>query len=1169
MQPNSWQAMRDWLGNPAQDYAVAKLGDGTLDFFVREAGKGMKWKRNLYLDISTYRWLIVEYRCINYNPQASDYILWLNDGYSDGIRFPPNDIFKADGEWHTATIDLYDYCRGPYIYQIALQTQAKEADAHLLIRKLLFTEEPPEEKVSKLKEIKMVSLNIKAELWQAHSDWLANPAKEYRVLNREGKFFYVGEAGRGMKWSLELPQSLKGFRWVVVRYRAKNINPINDYFLYIASAPGGKAPQEDYTILLSSLDADGEWHTHIAPCKIEEVTTLAIQLQASSQPAEVEIAQISFSDEKPALQLEDILSYVEARNMDSGLTAIPLPPGKVSIGEIQGRFSFDGWFKSDVIAVRGITFSLQGRTSFPTAKHKGEMKIPIKSMGECRELYLLLVSDLPKWEEPSFGGGEMRKIEEIERLRVRLMYEDGDWDEQFPLRLAGERFEVVRGIDAYAIAVKKKPKELQLVNGMSNATFVILALTASLKPGPASLATIPKAPPTPKMKPSLPFRPTSLKIKGDSLSIEMKEGSLSVDLERGIRVKSIKNHWLFREMEIADSPLFSLIMGDRRITSEEFKVLEKKKRGNRLQVVGEFREGNILLGCSLELMPNKEGEIALSLSFTNKGSEDIKVSYSFPILKEIHLSTSPEDTYYFYPCRAGAINNKDWNSRSYYSGTFPLQIMGLFSHQNGGGIYLRTEDLSVTPRWYILNKRGSKGDMEIEYLQVELPAGGTLSLPRSIIGFSRGDWRSQLEAYLEWKNNWYKPAVPRKQWFREVFNFRQQFLFFEMPTKSSIFDPQGKKFHIKETLDRDKELFGGVDYLHIFDWAYTPQYGRVGDYDHWEELGGAENFRRAIEETQAMGIPVGLYIEGYLVDPPSNLGKAKGKEWQILDKEGNPVPFFAPSYNMCPCLPAWRDYLAKTYARVKGETKAKGYYIDEYGFAMEARNCWNKSHNHPTPCAPVRGEFLTTKAVREALGDDVVIYTEESPADVISQYQDGSFTYAISSISDELSPSHINLYRFVFPDFKTFEIIVCDQPLGSNVQAVKRILFNGEGIWLEGMKEWFSEDLLSYIRKYHNIMKENADCFTTLYPEPLVPTLVEGVYANKFPSRKDGRVIWTIYNTNPFTVEGEVIAVEYVEGARFTDIWNKVEIEHRIKGNRAYLSLKIPPQEVIVISREG
>jgi hypothetical protein len=1165
LEPPSWKPMPEWLGNPASEFAINKLEDGSLDFFVREAGKGMKWKRNVYIDVSANRWLIVDYRCLNYNSQASDYILWLDDGYPEGIRFPPDEIFKADGQWHTAILDLYNFCRGPYIYQIALQTQAKTENAHLYIKNITFTNKPPKGEI-KLREGKSEKIDIKPELWIAHRDWLGNPAKDYAVKRKEGTLFYVGEAGRGMKWSLSLPQTLKGYKWVSVRYRAKNINPINDYFLYLANAPGGKAPEEQYALLLSSLDADGEWHTLSAQVKINEINTLAVQVQAGSAPAELEIEDISFHTEKPRLSLKDVLPYEERKGMEKEFIPISLPGGEGEVEEIKSRFDLADWFKSDICSIKGIDFKLFGKQAFPVSRQKGELRIPLNSLSNCKELYLLLASDLPRWEEPSFGGGEMKKIKQVERLKLRLIYRDGDWDEAFPFRIGSGKYEVIKGIDVYSIAVKKPVKELRIINGMNNATYFLLALSASTKPGPASASLVLKSPPSAKVKQSLPPLPPSYILKGNSLICEIREGSVALNLEKGLRWESVKNNWLFKDMKSSPTPIFTLKIGDKKISSDEFRIVEIKKEG-KVEIRGEYKEEGIALECLLEIERNKEGEIGFSLQFTNLGEKTLQISPDFPILKEVDLGASSTDTYYFYPCKGGAINNKDWSFRSYYSGQFPLQIMGIFSYGNGGGIYIRTEDLSAMPRWFILGKKGSKADMEIEYLQSDLSPGESLALPKTIIGFNKGDWKSQLNAYLEWKESWYKPAVPRKQWFREVFNFRQQFLFFEVPTKSPIYDPERKVFQMEKAIREDEELFGGIDYLHIFDWAWTPEFGRVGDYNHWEGLGGVENFRNAIEEVHKMGIPVGLYIEGYLVDPQSNLGKTKGKEWQILDEKGNPMPFFAPSYNMCPCLPAWREYLAQTYARVKRETGAKGYYIDEFGFAMEARHCWNKSHNHPLPCSPVRGEYLTTKAVREALGDDVVLYTEESPIDVTSQYQDGSLTYAISTISDELSPHHLNLYRFVFPDFKTFEIIICDQPLGSNVEAVKRILFNGEGIWLEGMKEWFSEEVREYIKKYHRIVKENADCFTSLYPEPLVPTLVEGVYANKFPERKDGKgkVIWTIYNTNPFTVEGEIMVVEYEKGALFWDVGEGKEIKPVIKGGKAYLHLKLPPQEVVVI----
>ncbi len=48
-------------------------------------------------------------------------------------------------------------------------------------------------------------------------------------------------------------------------------------------------------------------------------------------------------------------------------------------------------------------------------------------------------------------------------------------------------------------------------------------------------------------------------------------------------------------------------------------------------------------------------------------------------------------------------------------------------------------------------------------------------------------------------------------------------------------------------------------------------------------------FHRAVEQTQDAGIPVGLYLEGYLIDPPSRIAQAHGKEWEIIGADGKPL----------------------------------------------------------------------------------------------------------------------------------------------------------------------------------------------------------------------------------------------------------------------------------------
>ena len=47
---------------------------------------------------------------------------------------------------------------------------------------------------------------------------------------------------------------------------------------------------------------------------------------------------------------------------------------------------------------------------------------------------------------------------------------------------------------------------------------------------------------------------------------------------------------------------------------------------------------------------------------------------------------------------------------------------------------------------------------------------------------------------------------------------------------------------------------------------------------------------------------------------------------------------------------------------------------------------------------------------------------EESPVDMVTQYQDGSFTYAMSTAHRTTTRVPLNLTRFAIPGFKTIEI---------------------------------------------------------------------------------------------------------------------------------------------------
>jgi hypothetical protein len=207
--------------------------------------------------------------------------------------------------------------------------------------------------------------------------------------------------------------------------------------------------------------------------------------------------------------------------------------------------------------------------------------------------------------------------------------------------------------------------------------------------------------------------------------------------------------------------------------------------------------------------------------------------------------------------------------------------------------------------------------------------------------------------------------------------------------------------------------------------------------------------------------------------------------------------------------------------------------------------------------------------IREAVDaakPGVVLYTEESPCDVSSQYQDGSFTYAMNQIQAREGSVPLNLFRFAIPDFKTFEILYCDKPTGSWATGVGWTFFNGEGLWLEGPgKDWFAAGTREMIQKCHALLRDHRLAFTTLTPEPLVSTCARGIFANLFASEEEE--IWTLYNAHHRTYSGPVIEVLHREGTVWQDAWNPGEIRVKRLGDRDRIWTRLAPQGVGCLER--
>jgi len=863
------------------------------------------------------------------------------------------------------------------------------------------------------------------------------------------------------------------------------------------------------------------------------------------------------------------------------------------------------WFEKENITVEGIPFKVKpSGVNVISTKLGGHKTITLPVNTEAGEIWVLLGARFVGEEEPSRGSGPIKEISQVDRFIVELIYEDGDVDRFFPYNIKMHKHVISQGIDVYTIVPRRyaKIKEIKFYDKMDQGQFFIVAVT---------LITVDKKDYV-RNKPSIKVRKVDRNLKKISPSISIEDGIATFEntflrcklvVKDSLKLKEIVNKFIgVNCLGIPEcAELFAVKINKTLIKASDFKVDKvEKKENNALNIIlhSKAKETPLIGELNIELTDN--AEIALSLKIKNVSDKTLKLSVSLPVLGGLMIGSESEDNYYLYPRRGAIINNKPITASAPYSGMFPVQIMDLYNPKMGGGIYIRVEDLNDIYKYFVLAKSmrfQNEGTLlKVFYMERSLEPNECLDIPKTKIGVHAGDWHDAMSVYRKWVDTWYKPISPRKKWFREIFNFRQidthsrwEYTVEGMKRAPYIYDYHLNKYLFDEMINEATKAFGGCDYIHLFDWAGTftdARYG-IGDYPYYPERGGALLFRESIKRCQSKGVPVGLYIEGYLVRKYTTyIGRTKAKDWNMLGPDGKEYGYFSYGdhwyYFMCPNTVGWQDYFSKMAARVVQDLDVSGIYVDEFGFGDPSKLCYNPNHGHEIPAPPIKGEMEFMKKLRKEIDKvkpDVALYTEETPCDYNSQFQDGSFTYNISSVTDDLSPTHINLFRFYFPDFKTFEIICCDRPVGTNMAAVKKVFFNGEGIWLQGPPEggfvhrgykyqsldWWSPETKEYISKMYKIIKENVDAFTSLSPMPLIETEKADVYVNKFPG--DDKILYTILNGGYSSVDGEILKVEHKLGYEYKELWDNREIKVRRDGNEDILSFKIHPGEVLCIAQ--
>lgn len=1175
----AWTRQPGWLSDPSATAAVG-VENGVVRFRVDEPGRGMKWSLDTPpMTLDDTPWLAVRYRAEGADTRGTDYFVYLNDRHPERQLAPIRlcDVV-ADGQWHVVAGDVSLLTESAAVVGAAVQVQAGPAGRAVVeIDWVQMGAAPPAGAAILRQDAAAPSPpDWQAPLadapWHAQPSWLANPAADgAHATERQAAatVFQVRPAGRGMKWSWQLPEPvpLAGHRYLSLRYRAVGAGTHSDYAVCVLSRPAnaedlGYAP----AVEAAELQVDGRWHTldvdlRRLAARYPTITGLAVQLQAAAPEARFELAALRLVDQRQPASLADALPWTAGADF-GGHVAVPLDgAASMPAAACCERLRLSDWFAGPAVTVEGIPFALREQVpELAATALRAKADLRLATAARASEVYVLLLAAFAGSEEPAYGAGRLRAIRDVDRFRLRLEYADSSADECLPLQIASRQFAIVPGPQV-VVAAADPAKELRAIVVKDLCRQAALAVAAvTLRTDGAR-----RVPEACEDAPSVFVgRAADPPPTGPDPQVGL-DAAVSLDgLPRWERAVHQPSGWALLASPAA---LVELTVDGKPIADDRWERTTEAPAASGAGTTAGWAWYRIRelpgLHVGVHVQRRTAADVAVTAVVRNLGPDTHQVALIAPRLGPYRLGQQAEQAYYLMPRRGAVVDRRDGVFRERYCGTFPVQFLDTFSPADRRGLVLRTEDMDCLRKTYLLEKKDGAFTVGVEYADQTLPPGETLPAATAVVTATDGDWHRGLAAYRQWVGSWFQPAAPRQAWFREIFNFRQRFLWSYDP----LYDAAAGRLDLPRAVDEARREFGGIDYLHLFDWGNVTGvgriYGRTGDLSPYDSLrGGRDALRQAIAGVQDQGVPVGLYIEGYLLEERGQLGQQFGPAWQLVDSDKK-KRYWPESTEMCicPAVEAWREVQASTYATKVGELEPDGMYIDQFGFAEAGKDCWSSEHGHPVPSYTVVAERDATRLIRQRVAGvkpNVAIYTEETPVDVTAQYQDGSFTYAMLSARQGQTPVPLNLARFALPDLKTIEILFCDKPTGSWATGVRWVFFNGEAIWLEGPAEtWFEPETRAEIRRCYAILREHRDAFTGLDPEPLVPTQLAGVFANRFTA--GGKTIYTLYNTRHRTVRGPVLRVPHRDGAEYEDAWHGRPADVRRDGQDDVLSTELGP----------
>ncbi len=302
------------------------------------------------------------------------------------------------------------------------------------------------------------------------------------------------------------------------------------------------------------------------------------------------------------------------------------------------------------------------------------------------------------------------------------------------------------------------------------------------------------------------------------------------------------------------------------------------------------------------------------------------------------------------------------------------------------------------------------------------------------------------------------------------------------------YDWQKQEYTVDSFLEKGKSLFGGYDIIGL--WPTWPRLG-VDQRNQWDLFN----------------------------DMPGGLARLKdySRKWK---QEG--TKFFI-------CYNPWDESTRSEnpYAGMAGliqSTDADGVVLDCHGASSYA-----------------------LQRAADSVRPGVIMYSEgmavikDMPGIIAGRVHDAIYL-----------PPPLNLNKLIKPDFAIFR--VCQIHDGRIRREASVAFFNGYGTEINtfapGQFDNMDEDLI-YLGMTTRILRENTSCFLSQNWTPLLPTLADSIWVNKWPS--GDKIIYTVFSLIPEGFSGPLFAEDSPDGKHLVSLWRHTELEWFDKNGNHYV----------------